>query len=75
MLMQYYNYSLFKSVSDGKTIKKVFLGKPNGRRARRPKLRWLDCIENDWKSVVVKIWGKRAETQICMGYHSEGDSS
>jgi hypothetical protein len=34
-------------MSDDKTVKKVFLGKPGGRRkAGRPKLRWLDCIEN-----------------------------
>jgi hypothetical protein len=34
--------------SDDRTIKKVFLEKRDGRRqAARPKLRWLDCIEND----------------------------
>jgi hypothetical protein len=37
-------------ISDDRTVKTVFLGKPDGRReARRPKLRWLDCIENDLK--------------------------
>jgi hypothetical protein len=35
-------------MSDGRAVKKVFLGKPDGRRkAGRPRLRWLDCIEND----------------------------
>jgi hypothetical protein len=30
-------------MSDDRTIKKVFLGKPGGgRKASRPKLRWLD---------------------------------
>jgi hypothetical protein len=32
-------------MSNDKTVKKVFLGKPDGRRkAGRPKVRWLDCI-------------------------------
>jgi hypothetical protein len=37
-------------MSDDRTVRKVLLGKPDGRRkAGRPKLRWLDCIENDLK--------------------------
>jgi hypothetical protein len=49
-------------MSDDRTVTIVFLGKPDGRRnAGRPKLRWLDCIENDLKSMDVKIWRKKAE--------------
>ena len=49
-------------MSDDRTLKKVFLGKADGRRkAGRPKLRWLDYIENDLKSMVVKRWRKKAE--------------
>jgi hypothetical protein len=45
---------------DDRTVKKVFLGKPDGRReAGRPKLRWLDCIENDLKWMGVKRWRKK----------------
>jgi hypothetical protein len=29
--------------------------------AGRPKLRWLDSIENDLKSMAVKRWRKKAE--------------
>jgi hypothetical protein len=37
-------------MSDDRTVKKVFLEKPDGRReAGRPKLRWLYRIENDLK--------------------------
>jgi hypothetical protein len=37
-------------MSDDRTARKVLLGKPDGRRkVGRPKLRWLDCIENDLK--------------------------
>jgi hypothetical protein len=49
-------------MSDDRTVKRVFLGKPYGRRkAGRPKLRWLDCIENGLKSMDVKRWRKKAE--------------
>jgi hypothetical protein len=49
-------------LSDDRTVKKVFLGKPDGRRkAGRPKLRWLDCIENSLKSMGVRRWRKKAE--------------
>jgi hypothetical protein len=49
-------------MSDDRTVKKVFLLKPDGiRKAGRPKLRWLHCIENDLKSVGINIWRKEAE--------------
>jgi hypothetical protein len=49
-------------MSDDRTVKKVFLGKPDRRRkAGRPKLRWSDCIENDLKSMGVKRWREKAE--------------
>jgi hypothetical protein len=45
------------SISDDRTVEKVFVGRPDGRRnAGRPKLRWLDCIQNDLKLVGVKSW-------------------
>jgi hypothetical protein len=50
------------SMSDGRTVNEVFLGEPGGRRkVGRPKLRWLDRIENDHKSMGVKGWRKKAE--------------
>jgi hypothetical protein len=30
-------------------------------KAGRSKLRWLDCIESDLKSMYVKRWRKKAE--------------
>jgi hypothetical protein len=62
-------------MSDDRTIKKVFLGNPDGKRqATRPKLRWLDCNENDLQLMGIKRWRKKAE-DISMGYHSEGGTS
>jgi hypothetical protein len=50
------------SMSDGRAVEEVFWGKPDGRRkARRSKLRWLDCIESDVKFMEVKRWRKKAE--------------
>ena len=58
-------------MSDDRTVQKVFLGKPDRRKGTiRPKLRWLDCNENDLKALGVKRWKKKAE-DICMGYRSE----
>jgi hypothetical protein len=49
-------------MSDDRTVKKVIQGKPDGKRkVGRPKLRWLDCFENDLKSTGVKSWRKKAE--------------
>ena len=49
-------------MSDDRNIKKVFLGKPDGRRkAERPKLRLLYCTEDDLKSMSVKRWREKAE--------------
>jgi hypothetical protein len=59
----------------GGTVRQVLLWKPDGRRkAGRPKLRWLDCIENDLKLMGVGIWRKTAEERLC-GYHAEGGST
>jgi hypothetical protein len=54
-------------MSDDRTAKKVSLGKPDGRReAGRPKLRWLDCIENYLKLMGVKRGRKKAEDRsVC----------
>jgi hypothetical protein len=49
-------------MSDDRAVKKVFLGKPDGRRkARRPKLIWQDCFENDLISMDVKRWKKEVD--------------
>jgi hypothetical protein len=54
-------------------IFRYFLGKPDGRRnAGRPKLKELDCFENDAKSRVCQEMEEESRRQICMDYHCEG---
>jgi hypothetical protein len=62
-------------MSDDRTVKKIFFGKPDGKRkVGRPKLRWLDFIQNDVKFMGVKVMEEESRRQIRMGYHSEGGS-
>jgi hypothetical protein len=53
-------------MSDDRTVKKGFMGKPDGRRkAGRPKLRWLDSIENDLKLTrVTRDGGRKQKTSV-----------
>jgi hypothetical protein len=43
----------------------VCLGKPGGRRTSgRPKLRWLNGVENDLKWMSVVGWGREQKTFV-----------
>jgi hypothetical protein len=45
-----------------RSVKKVFLGKPDGRRRRgRPRKRWLGDLEEDLRKLGVKGWRRKAE--------------
>jgi hypothetical protein len=55
-------------MSDGRTVRKVFVGKHDGRRkAGRPKLRWFVCVENDLKFMGIKRWRKKIEDRSVRG--------
>jgi hypothetical protein len=42
--------------------KKVFVSKPEGRRdIGRPKLRWLDDVEDDIKALGIRLWRIKAQ--------------
>jgi hypothetical protein len=38
----------------GQMVRKLFDGKPGGGRTGRPRLRWLDVVEADLRTVGVK---------------------
>jgi hypothetical protein len=39
-------------MDDERMVKRVFLGNPGGRRKpRRPRLSWLDCVEENLKTL------------------------
>jgi hypothetical protein len=43
-------------------VKKVFVSKPEGRRdIGRPKLRWLDDVEDDIKVLGIRRWRIKAQ--------------
>jgi hypothetical protein len=49
-------------IDDERMVKRVFLGNPGGRtKLGRPRLRWLDCVEDDLKTLGVRRWRKRVE--------------
>jgi hypothetical protein len=49
-------------MDDERMVKRVFLGNPGGRRKPgRPRLRWLDFVEDDLKTLGARRFRKREE--------------
>jgi hypothetical protein len=49
-------------MDDERMVKRVFLRNSGGRRKPgRPRLRWLDCVEDISKKLGVRRWRKRGE--------------
>jgi hypothetical protein len=48
-------------MNETRSVKKIFGGKLEGRRGRgRPRLRWINDVEDDLKKSGVKRWRTRA---------------
>jgi hypothetical protein len=51
-------------MAEDRVVKKVFKGKPGGRRLRgRPRKRWLDDVEEDLRKMGVRRWRSRVENR------------
>jgi hypothetical protein len=52
-------------MDDERMVKRVFLGNLGGRRKPgRPRLRWLDCVGDDVKTLGVRRWREMAEDRV-----------
>jgi hypothetical protein len=48
-------------MDQGRTAKKIFESKPEGRRRRgTPRMRWLEDVEKDIREMKVKRWQQMA---------------
>jgi hypothetical protein len=48
-------------MNEARSVKKVFEGKLEGRRGRgRPRLRWINDVEDDLRKLSVKRWRRKA---------------
>jgi hypothetical protein len=48
-------------VVETRSVKRIFEGKLEGRRGRsRPKLRWINDVEDDLRKLGVKLWRTKA---------------
>jgi hypothetical protein len=48
-------------MSEDRVIKKLYMNKPEGRSVGRPKMRWLDDVEEDLRNM--RISGRRGKAR------------
>jgi hypothetical protein len=47
-------------MSEDRVIKKLYMSKPEGRSVGRPKMRWLDDVEDDLRKMRITGWRRKA---------------
>jgi hypothetical protein len=51
-------------MSEDRVIRKLYMSKPEGRRSvGRPKVRWLDDVEEDLRKMRISDWRWKARTR------------
>jgi hypothetical protein len=52
-------------MNETRTVKKIFEDKLGGKRGRhRPRLRWIDDVEDDLRNMVIKRWRIKALDRV-----------
>jgi hypothetical protein len=55
-------YPRSKRMPEERVVKTIFTGQPGGsRRKGRPRLRWVDDMEEDLKKIGIRGWRRMAE--------------
>ena len=51
--------------TEGRAMEKVFIGCLGGRRARwSPRRKWIDDIDEDWRTLGVRRWRRREDEWV-----------